>query len=622
MQVETDNSRCGGRAAAIAKPRTSAGAGPILKSGNTPVTTLHALRLLFSVAALSVPASLAWGFALGNMEVRSHIGQNFEGQVSFVLGPGEDVEESCFRLTSSQQEDGIVTLTDGTLRINPGSRSGTLSIIGRQPANEPILKIILQVNCAGAAQLRREYVVLLDPPQRDESPAAARNTTARDAQTRARDVPTAGESPAAPPVARKRPRAVSPQVDGRSAAIVPRPARPVARNESARRAVQAAPVDGFRLKLSVGAIDLSASEKMTEQERAQLREKQLLLDVDDQVSNLLSLKNSVKQLETRIAEMQSQLAAAKPATNVPPTATEPVPPAIAAPKPQPAPVAVSKSVAPVRDDSLWPNWPWYWWLLAVGAVFLIATLVRHRVTNSGGGAYEVNEAAAGPAPEKGAEEMLDLDFQAEKTPMVEKTAPTGSAASVTAAPEPVVDPRDFHRRVLLSQFPELQGVENLEPATIGTVAQRYFRDKQGRAHAIELIEFGLEEHPDAEELWLTQFEFLHQDGRKTEFEQLTKRFHQRFPNSADWEDIQSAGRSLDPGNLLYGVPPAAKRAPTLDLDFDITGGHNPSPETTSNRPRAEAPAAPVADLSIPLDFSSVSEPADKADTGPKRTSRN
>jgi hypothetical protein len=41
--------------------------------------------------------------------------------------------------------------------------------------------------------------------------------------------------------------------------------------------------------------------------RAQLRERLLILDADDQVAAMLSMRNSLKQLEARVAEMQLKL---------------------------------------------------------------------------------------------------------------------------------------------------------------------------------------------------------------------------------------------------------------------------------------------------------------------------
>ena len=82
----------------------------------------------------------------------------------------------------------------------------------------------------------------------------------------------------------------------------------------------------FTLRLSGSEIDLSRSEGVSEETRVQLREKQLLLDADDQVAQLLSLKNTVRQLEGRLNDMQLKLDATAPSgTRVPATASAPAP---------------------------------------------------------------------------------------------------------------------------------------------------------------------------------------------------------------------------------------------------------------------------------------------------------
>lgn len=103
----------------------------------------------------------------------------------------------------------------------------------------------------------------------------------------------------------------------------------------------------FTLKLSGAGIDTSRSDNITETERAVLRERQFLLDADDQIAQFLSLKNSVKQLESRLNQVQARLDAeainnnANPSLNpssqtaAQPTATQPAPQTIPT-APQPA----------------------------------------------------------------------------------------------------------------------------------------------------------------------------------------------------------------------------------------------------------------------------------------------
>src|SRR6185436_7728124 len=92
----------------------------------------------------------------------------------------------------------------------------------------------------------------------------------------------------------------------------------------------AAAADGrFALRLSATEIDLTRSRGIDDAQRANLRERLLVLDNDDQVSALLALRDSLKRLEGRVAELQLKLSG-MPATMPTAPRAEP-PPAQAAP---------------------------------------------------------------------------------------------------------------------------------------------------------------------------------------------------------------------------------------------------------------------------------------------------
>jgi len=89
-------------------------------------------------------------------------------------------------------------------------------------------------------------------------------------------------------------------------AVAPPPAATAPAKTRATAAPRAQPE--FVLRLSGGEVDLSRSRGVDERTRAQLRERLQLLDSDDQVAALLALRHSVKQLESRVAELQLKLA--------------------------------------------------------------------------------------------------------------------------------------------------------------------------------------------------------------------------------------------------------------------------------------------------------------------------
>ena len=129
-----------------------------------------------------------------------------------------------------------------------------------------------------------------------------------------------------------------------------------------RRAPQAqhAPGSPFVLKLSSGEVDLSRSRNIDDRMRAQLRERLTILDADDQVAAMLSMRHSLKQLEARVAEMQLKLDSmpASLAARPPPSKPEPPPvvaepPKVETPKveaPKPGPPKVEAKAEPAKVE--------------------------------------------------------------------------------------------------------------------------------------------------------------------------------------------------------------------------------------------------------------------------------
>jgi hypothetical protein len=160
-----------------------------------------------------------------------------------------------------------------------------------------------------------------------------------------------------------------------SAATTPARA-PVSAPASAAAKAQSG--ERFELRLSAGAIDMTRSATITEQERALLRERQLLLDSDDQLAQFLSLKNTVKQMENRLNEMQLRMGGTL-ATNpgADPNAANSTNATSNATPAKPAPAAAPpKQTSANPEETTTPSWftrvPFGWIIVAV--VVLAAAL--------------------------------------------------------------------------------------------------------------------------------------------------------------------------------------------------------------------------------------------------------
>ena len=184
------------------------------------------------------------------------------------------------------------------------------------------------------------------PPRIARAPVEANAPAARPAPPRAAaesTPPARTPDPVAIPPPRERPAAAQPRTPAREERVVARAAAPVRKQ----------PTEGYVLKLSSAEVDLSRSGAFDDRMRAQLRDRQLVLDADDQVAAVLALRNSVRQLESRVAELQLKLAG-MPSSFPPPKNVEPAK-AAEAPKATPAPEPVAKSEPPAPITKVEPR---------------------------------------------------------------------------------------------------------------------------------------------------------------------------------------------------------------------------------------------------------------------------
>ncbi len=172
------------------------------------------------------------------------------------------------------------------------------------------------------------------PTEARPTPAPLTATPAPAGPSAATELPAAVAT-APPPPRRERVerKIVAPRSTAQSAPRVP------AASGSSRRA--RAP-SGFSLKLSSQEMDLTPSGQIDDRARTQLRERLQILDADDQFAAMLQMRNNLRQLETRVADMQLKLDSLLPTR---PQAPKGEPPRIEAPtvEPKPAPVEPAKA---------------------------------------------------------------------------------------------------------------------------------------------------------------------------------------------------------------------------------------------------------------------------------------
>ncbi len=134
-------------------------------------------KVLVSVSCLFGLTSSALALGLGDLRVKSALGQPLMVHANVVGSDSELLNPTCLR-ARVVTVDGIF-ISSATITIHQNAKQRALAFSTRQPINEPAINLIIDIQCE--TQLHREFSILLDPPEamiggavlnRDESPLA------------------------------------------------------------------------------------------------------------------------------------------------------------------------------------------------------------------------------------------------------------------------------------------------------------------------------------------------------------------------------------------------------------------------------------------------------------------
>ncbi|WP_232415373.1 MULTISPECIES: type IV pilus assembly protein FimV [Methylotenera] len=116
--------------------------------------------VMTALAILSIGLhSQAFAVGLGEIEVRSHIGQPLQARIN-VQGIGELKDKACFRIGGDS--DGINAINHANLKLtNIKGDEGVLTISTTEAISEPIVSLSVIAECD--SNFRRDYVLLIDP---------------------------------------------------------------------------------------------------------------------------------------------------------------------------------------------------------------------------------------------------------------------------------------------------------------------------------------------------------------------------------------------------------------------------------------------------------------------------
>lgn len=134
-------------------------------------------RVALCIAAFGTAPAHAVG--LGEIQVQSYLNEPFVATVAATVSANERVTADCIRLTmppgSDGRDVGINYLRDAEIDVVAAGAGVTLTIRSRNRVVDPVLGLVLRVDCEGSGTMLREYTALLDPRlPRELQPAYAR----------------------------------------------------------------------------------------------------------------------------------------------------------------------------------------------------------------------------------------------------------------------------------------------------------------------------------------------------------------------------------------------------------------------------------------------------------------
>ena len=118
---------------------------------------------LAALASALMFSSTADAVALGNIASQSPLGQPLRVVIPVALVGGETLNTSCVRLVSDGGRDGPPQLVAGRINLDSGGSNPRLLVTTARLISEPALRFSVQAGCDGT--IRRDYVLLFDPPE-------------------------------------------------------------------------------------------------------------------------------------------------------------------------------------------------------------------------------------------------------------------------------------------------------------------------------------------------------------------------------------------------------------------------------------------------------------------------
>ena len=116
--------------------------------------------LLVLVVAGAIPSAFA--LSLGGEQVSSSLGQPLRMTIPLLGSTAESLDTRCYRVVTPSRSDGLSVIVQARIELQTSTNPPQLIIRSSRSIDEPVVRISIEAGCD--APIRRDYTILLDPP--------------------------------------------------------------------------------------------------------------------------------------------------------------------------------------------------------------------------------------------------------------------------------------------------------------------------------------------------------------------------------------------------------------------------------------------------------------------------
>ena len=113
------------------------------------------------LAASMLLAGGAQALTVGDIDVKSGLGQRFNASIPVTLAAGEDIAQGCVRIEESPNSKfkDVPMIKRYDMTIQRSGKVATIYISTNEPISEPLVRLPLLIRCGAKVSTQREYMI-------------------------------------------------------------------------------------------------------------------------------------------------------------------------------------------------------------------------------------------------------------------------------------------------------------------------------------------------------------------------------------------------------------------------------------------------------------------------------